>query len=290
MKLTRSSRELVYRVLSLIPIVPAVRGVLYTLRLQDDQRAVVSRLGEQVKLNMGGVHLQLDLRQLHDYLAWKEISQFGWYEPGTTKVLLHALKAGDTFLDVGANNGYFSVLAAGRVGSSGRVLAFEPNPSSYSRLLTNRSLNPELRNITSFRVALSDHSGTARLDTTSEDDGSASIRKDSSKYVDVPTRSADELIGDSRVDVVKVDVEGHELQVLRGLNRLLDSNPSLTLIVEWNSRYGTQELWDALSRRFRLFRIEERPPTVGDLTPVNWKAVRLIPLANLWCQPLERYK
>ena len=89
-----------------------------------------------VSLRIPGVQtpLQLHVHGQADRFVSRRIREEGIWEPYETTLVLAALQPGDVFVDVGANIGYFPVIAAGRVGSSGAVLAFEPDPDNY-RLL-----------------------------------------------------------------------------------------------------------------------------------------------------------
>ncbi len=78
------------------------------------------------------------------------------------KEYLDKLKAGDNFIDVGANIGYYSLLASGKVGISGAVYSFEPSTREYKRLIDNIKLN-NCSNVTPYNIALSDHSGETEL-------------------------------------------------------------------------------------------------------------------------------
>ena len=99
------------------------------------------------------------------------------YEPGATNAVL-MLGAGDVFVDIGANSGYFSVLAALRVGARGRVFAFEPNPAVRRQLERHIGLNAIADRVTTSELALSDEDrDAARLFVSCwpENDGIASL-------------------------------------------------------------------------------------------------------------------
>ena len=157
-------------------------------------------------------------------LIQRYLHVFGVWEPNLTAWLRGHLREGDVVVDVGANVGYFSLLAATRVGRAGRVLAFEPVPSIADALDANvrRSALPvevhrtavgdEAGSTEVFRSAGTNlgRSGTAVLDGTSE--GTVTV-----------VRGADAVPAElwPRVRFVKVDVEGDERAVLRGLEPLL---------------------------------------------------------------------
>lgn len=87
---------------------------------------------------------------------------FGKYEPETIALFRSYLKEGMTVVDIGANLGYFTVIAAGLVGPSGKVFSYEPDPHNFALLEKNVSVNG-FKNVTNFPVALSDRRGTREL-------------------------------------------------------------------------------------------------------------------------------
>jgi FkbM family methyltransferase len=128
-------------------------------------------------------------------------------------------------VDVGANIGHLSLLASGRVGPGGRVLAVEANPQTASILRKNVERNGA-SNVTVVEVACCATRGTAKF-FMSSDCGKSSLSSDNaeSKHcVDVPCDALDNVVTTGKVDsidVVKIDVEGAELQVLTGMEHVL---------------------------------------------------------------------
>jgi FkbM family methyltransferase len=134
------------------------------------------------------------------------------------------LKAGDTFLDVGCHYGIFSVLASKLVGPSGRVIAVEPHPESLEVLRENLAVN-QCGNVDVLNVAFSDTTGPLAF---AYDVNFAVLARESpdAEVHMLQGMSGDEALKDSPApNVVKIDVEGHELAVLEGLQRTL-SNPA----------------------------------------------------------------
>ena len=192
-----------------------------------------------------GAVFKLHPESVHDVRMAMLLSGGRTYEPATLQVVLGALQPGSAFVDVGANNGYFAVLAARRVGTSGTVLAFEPNPSAFRRLKENVSAN-HLSNVTCYEAGLSDRPELATLGLTALDDGCGSLHVKRGTRIPVRLIVGDSLLAGRRIDVVKVDVEGHELQVLHGLTNSIRSPESPLLIVEWNMSHAGTELLDEL--------------------------------------------
>lgn len=165
----------------------------------------------------------------------KPITQFGTYEYAVSALLRAYLQPGDVFVDVGANIGYFSVIAASRVGASGAVYAFEPNPRIRARLERNVSLNGA-EQIYVRAEAVSDAPGTLRLvePEASGNDGLSRVERSATSGVAVTAVRLD-AVPELRARppaLVKVDVEGHELEVFGGARGLFEAADAPALIFE----------------------------------------------------------
>lgn len=161
----------------------------------------------------------------------------GEYEPRESRFVSRFLREGDVFLDVGAHIGYYSILAARRVGPTGKVFAFEPVPANVARLRENVRLN-DLRNIQVMERAVASRSGVARLfiPEVQGESGWASFFRDGSP-VSVETVSIDEFVRAAaiqRIRLVKIDTEGAELEVLRGMTGTMSTAFSPAILLEVN--------------------------------------------------------
>lgn len=149
----------------------------------------------------------------------------GVYEPSETAFVAATLKPGDVFLDIGANIGWFTILAASIVGPTGRVLAFEPRPNSCARLAMSVAENG-YTNVEVAAVAVGDMpgrltvaalisarnpGGTWSLATTALDTG---LREGHERF-EVDVVRIDDLALD-RCDLIKIDIEGAEKPALTG--------------------------------------------------------------------------
>ena len=166
-----------------------------------------------------GLWMQLDIRDLVQETLLLECV----WEPKTTRYLCDTLGLGQVFLDVGANAGYFSLLASRCVGESGKVLAIEPNPAMAEQLRHNARRSART-NITIEEVACSDSTKICNLYVgNAYNTGNSSLSDDNlawTRSVKVNCTTVDLLMekyGVERVHLVKIDVEGAELQVLRGM-------------------------------------------------------------------------
>ena len=191
----------------------------------------------------------------------------GDYEPGTTRVFLGLLRPGMTVVDVGANIGYYTLLAAGAVGQAGMVFAFEPSSSNFALLQRNVAMNG-CQNVILVNKALGARSGVAELHLGASQQHSLfrdSVRHSGSERVEVT--SLDDFMGGLGwpvVDVIKIDVEGAEPAVIDGMRMALERCHTRHLIVEFcpfNLRIARTEP-DALlktleSLGFRILVIDE---------------------------------
>ena len=165
------------------------------------------------------------------------------YEPGTLATMTSVLRAGDTFVDIGANEGYFTVIAAGLVGG-GKVVAVEPQTRLGDVLFTNLKLN-HASNVTVRQVALSVDDGERVLHLRPTTNTGASSfhqvgRIGKAKEV-VPTMSLDNLLrrdGITRVRLVKIDCEGAEEEVIKGAEYALDRQAFDYILIDYHPQLG----------------------------------------------------
>lgn len=174
-----------------------------------------------------GVSLLLDPRD--DISRTILISLSGRWEPEVWQAISSGLPEGGVFLDVGAHVGYDSIKASAKVGPNGRVVAFEPNPMTLPILRDNIAAS-DVHNVLVQAIACTDTEQTLTLydSTLGGNSGSSSLSQRNAGPVTRPYtvrgRPIDDVIpelGLNRVDVVKLDVEGAELLVLRGAAQTL---------------------------------------------------------------------
>ena len=168
---------------------------------------------------LGGFLYQCDQRDS----VTREVCYTGWYEPQETQLASRILAAGDVFVDVGANWGYFSLAAAHWVGPTGRVVAFEPEPRLYRMLTSNIAANG-LRSIAANQTAVAAGPGRLSFEAFHADDGnwgrSRAISPEAAPDFECATVGLDAALdgaGIGAVQLVKIDVEGGELAVLAGM-------------------------------------------------------------------------
>ncbi len=203
------------------------------------------------KINPGPLEMSFDVTHFttQDYY-FKGVL----YEPRTTQLILTDLAGSKTFIDIGANTGYFTLMAALLVGKEGKVYAFEPNPDMLKELRNHIALNSVETQVVISECALSDgaqqdvdffisncptNNGLSSL-TPSQfalDHGMLSLNR---KIV-IQTETFDQWAAMAKlgpvIDLIKIDVEGAEEKVLRGMLGTLSNHPPAKIIceTEWNS-------------------------------------------------------
>ncbi|MBS1503818.1 MAG: FkbM family methyltransferase [Bacteroidetes bacterium] len=202
-----------------------------------------------------------------NYIEWKIITT-GTYEAWTSKIIRFSLRPGNVALDIGANIGLQSIRMAQCVGETGAVIAFEPLEYLRLKFHNNVVLN-RLSNVTLMPYALSDIPGVAafEIDPAAWNQGTFNI---SGKHKGTESQQVDIRVGDDlpqiqtlkRLDVVKVDVEGFEFQVLKGLEKTLEKfRPRILFEFDqgyWRSNgHSITECYDFLKRLgYRLFQVQ----------------------------------
>ncbi|WP_405778393.1 FkbM family methyltransferase [Streptomyces sp. NBC_00859] len=225
-----------------------------------------------------GARFALDTQDL----IQRYLYMFGVWEPNMTHWLRSRLRPGDTFVDVGANIGYFSVLASRLVGGDGQVVAVEASPVFHRRLLQHARLN-ECDNIRAVNTAVAD---TRKLLTfilaSSHNMGANSIVPydgTAESTFDMEALPLAEVLRPEEITtarVIKVDVEGAEGSVIRGLLPVLDRlRPDAEITVEVTPSRMEQvgdcvdELLDAMRQRgFHVYRL------ANDYSPAGYAAAR----------------
>lgn len=179
------------------------------LRTHTLTASVRLRSGDRVEVTTG------DLIQRFEYL-------FGEWEPNLTAFLRARLRPGDTFIDVGAHRGSFSLLASRTVGPNGRILAIEPVPQ-YHDALTSAATANHHTNIRTLRAAASDAVGTVTLyleDPANLGHTTAVRPRDVAMAFEAPAAPLAELASPAELAtarIIKIDVEGAEAAAIRGL-------------------------------------------------------------------------
>ncbi len=152
-----------------------------------------------------------------------------------TEIFTKVVTEGMTVVDVGAYVGYYTLIAARAVGEKGRVFAFEPEPSNYQIMLKNIRLNKHL-NVTPVQKAVSDKTGRIKLFLAKDASGHSTVCENpDQRSIQVDSTTLDNFIGGQipQIHVIKIDVEGAEGAVLKGMRHIIDKNPDLIIFTEF---------------------------------------------------------
>lgn len=225
--------------LYLNPLEETAKGRERSLRILQEQR-------ERYKvIRVNTLRFKVDLK---DYAFGRKLFLNRIWEDYESGLFFQLLQPGMNVLDIGAHIGYYALFAAQRVGSSGRVFAFEPAPDNFALLAENVRLNRLQNILTAENLAVSDRtqqlalqlseasSGDHRIFATSAEDDALFNKNRPRATHPVQAIAVDEYLGSkrvSRVDAVKMDVQGAEMNVLRGMEQTLRANPDLFLFFEY---------------------------------------------------------
>jgi FkbM family methyltransferase len=170
-----------------------------------------------------------------DAAVAREILTTGGWQPHETRIVRSFLRPGMTAVDIGANVGYFSVVCAAAVGAAGRVISIEPDPENAAMLRETVKSNG-FANIAVFECAVGSGAGTMSLTRDAKNFGNHSLAgtnvADTSGGVSVEVRRLDAVLDDAGVrviDLIKIDVQGWEAEVFRGIERSRLSGATIIL-------------------------------------------------------------
>ena len=225
-----------------------------------------------------------------------ELWKYRIWEPIQTQITLQEVLPGNIALDIGANIGYYTLLLASAVRDSGKVFAFEPEPTNYCLLEKNIRLN-RFQNVTAICKAASDQAGSVSLYLSEENKGDHRLfgSSDNRQSVVVDSLKLDESFGETLgpVDFVKMDVQGAECRALTGMFNLLERSPNIRMITEFWPRGMVQcgsspsEYLRMLSDLgFSLYRISEKDGTVTEMNAEALLAAYTVEndqFTNLFC-------
>lgn len=237
-------------------------------RAAPDGLSVVEVAGGALR----GARLMLDLQEEKDY--W-----LGTYEMDLQRAATDWLKARMVVYDLGANIGYFSLLAA-RHADESRVYAFEALPANIERLQSNIALNPNLEPIEVIPKAVAAKNGESSFLVHASGgmgklQGSSGRQADYLEEIQVETLALDDFVYAERhapPDLIKMDIEGGEGPALKGMARLLKEIRPI-LLIELHGPEAAQAAWQQLNEAdYSLHRLGRNYPRIAGLDDLDWKS------------------
>lgn len=164
-----------------------------------------------------GINYRLDISDYQNWVLYfysKADSSFG---------VLPYINKGDIIFDIGGNIGQTAMMMAKQAGQDGYVYSFEPFPATYNNFEYNLELNPSIKNISPVKIAFGSVPGSLQMYADCETNSGANRMLPGSLQAEntetVPVTSIDKFMGEnaiSRLDFIKIDVEGFEMEVLKG--------------------------------------------------------------------------
>jgi len=203
----------------ILRVTPRFRG---KWRLQRFWERRLRRDCRLAKLPEGSL-VEVDMGIPYERMVWLEAEE--WDE---LQYLRGKLKTGQVFVDVGANIGLWTFVAASTVGPTGRIFSFEPNPETFRKLTANIARN-SYENVMAFPYAVSSRNGFVRF-VCEENHNISAITDESGRpgSIEVPTTSLDSVLMDrlagAPIAGIKLDTEGHELPALEGALALIKAS------------------------------------------------------------------
>jgi FkbM family methyltransferase len=197
------------------------------------REANTRRVVRAERVLVGGLSLSGDPRVHGDYLSRLVAEP---EDPFMAELFESSIPRGGAVVDGGAYLGYHTLLAARRVGPRGKVLSFEPNPVTYRALRRNVRENGYEDRVIALPLAIGAWSGRRTFYVGADDAGKSGPFVPERWREATPTRtlSLDSHVAGRSIDVVKLDVDGGEVEALRGMKRTLELSPRARLFVECN--------------------------------------------------------
>jgi len=199
------------------------------------------RKGNFANVRIGGLDFQYDMR---DRAVGRIVYIFREYETREVEVLAQNLIEGMNFIDIGANSGFFTIIASKLVGSSGKVLAFEPSQDNMRILRSNIEAN-DLQNVEAIESAVCEAERQVTLHlskinpgdhrTYQSDDARILNAGSPRETIQVAGTSLDEFLSCTRIDadVIKMDIQGAEHHALMGMRDTITNRENILLMTEY---------------------------------------------------------
>jgi FkbM family methyltransferase len=199
---------------------------------------------ERAKIVNGKVELRIHGQRMNvlanDPGISRDLIVYGKRETAAVKVLSELLVGNMTIIEVGANLGYYVLLEAAKISAKSRIYAFEPSPQNFSILQTNVELNGLTNNVVLHQMAISSFDGTANLGLEKNSNWHHLDPIDDDhfrpeRWIEVPVCSVDsfcEKNGIHEINLLRLDVEGHEYAVIEGAKGILEKSKQCIIFLE----------------------------------------------------------
>ncbi len=167
-----------------------------------------------------------------DRLAFLGLHRVGLMGQAEDRLLRTLIQPGMQIVDIGANIGLYSLLLARLTGESGHVYSFEPEPNLFAALCDNCAAN-NIANITPFQCAAGSSNGRAPFARSTFNSGNNSLSASGADSVEVEIARIEDVLPVQFIDFIKIDVQGHELAALSGMERVLNASAGVRVMFEF---------------------------------------------------------
>ena len=218
-----------------------------------------------------------------------QLSTNGVFEPYTTQVIKQNISGGDIVIDIGANIGYFTLIMAKGIRENGKVFSFEPEPKNFELLKKNVEIN-NYSNVILEKKAIGNKTGIAKLYLADRKNNifhsgmhrifRSDLVSQISNPVSINIIKLDDYLQDlkfiKKIRLIKIDVEGAEFDVLKGMSKILDENKGIKIVMEFSPEnledYGSNpsDVMDFLiNKGFKLSIINEVEKRMEEVTGIK---------------------
>jgi len=215
------------------------------------------------------------------------------YEPSKVAIVKREIKKGDVVVDIGANIGYYTLIFARLVGNNGHVYAFEPEPENFSILKKNIEVNG-YKNVTLVNKAVSNKNCKIKFYLCDDNKAMHTTNKSSyakfSHTINVDCIKLDDYFKDHKISFMKIDVEGLEYNVVKGMDHILKRNKSIKIMSEFapilikDTGIKPQEFLDLLIENdFLLFDLDEKSKLTSTKELLNKYKPKNGKITNILC-------
>jgi len=202
------------------------------------------------------------------------------YEKFSSDIFLNYVEKNSVIVDIGANYGYYSLLASS-VNKEGKTYAVEPVKENFE-ILNKNILENKFDQIKTYNLAISNFSGEKEFNVTEASDSSGFYNHPNTKTFEkrlIKTETIDNLFEKEKIDIIKIDVEGDEINVLEGMKKTIENNPEIKIFFEFNpsclknAGFNPQKMLEKLENNdLEVFFINEDERQLSRLkNPEKWK-------------------
>jgi FkbM family methyltransferase len=201
-----------------------------------------------------------------DNVVSKDLAVNQIWEPNETKILQKIIQKDMNVIDIGANIGYYTILFSKWVGDKGKIFSFEPESENFRLLKKNINAN-KANNVITFQKAVSNQNESKTLFLSEENKGDHQIIDlgENRTQIGIECTKLDSTIAaEHKIDLIKMDIQGAEMLALEGMNKILENNSKMTILMEFwpygieKSGYNPKNLLEKLEKYgFKIFLIKD---------------------------------